>query len=42
MVLADRLRHDDGWTYRELDTTHDSMVTMPSETAALFMEAIGD
>ena len=42
MVLADRLRHDDGWTYRELDTTHDSMVTMPSETAALFMEAAGD
>lgn len=42
MVLADRLRRDDGWTYRELDTTHDSMVTMPSETAALFMEAVGD
>ena len=42
MVLADRLRHDDRWTYRELDTTHDSMVTMPSETAALFMEAAGD
>ena len=42
MVLANRLRHDDRWTHRELDTTHDSMVTMPSETAALFMEAAGD
>lgn len=42
MALADRLRHDDGWTYRELDTTHDSMVTMPAETAALLIEAGGD
>ena len=41
MVLADRVRHDEGWIYRELDTTHDSMVTMPRETSALLMEAIG-
>lgn len=42
MALAGRLRHDDGWTYRELDTTHDAMVTMPAETAALLMEAAAD
>jgi len=39
MVLADRLRDAPGWTYRELDTTHDAMVTMPAETAALLIEA---
>jgi pimeloyl-ACP methyl ester carboxylesterase len=39
MVLADRLRDAPGWTFRELDTTHDAMVTMPVETAGLLMEA---
>lgn len=39
MVLSERLRDLPGWTYRELETTHDAMVTMPAETAALFIEA---
>ena len=39
MILADRLRDAPGWTYRELDTTHDAMVTMPAETAGLLIEA---
>lgn len=40
MVLADRFRDHSDWTYRELDTTHDAMVTMPTETAALLIEAV--
>lgn len=39
MVLADRLREAPGWTFRELGTTHDAMVTMPAETAGLLIEA---
>jgi len=41
MVLADRLRDAPGWTYRELNTTHDAMVTMPAGTAELLIEAAG-
>jgi pimeloyl-ACP methyl ester carboxylesterase len=39
MVLAERLRGTPGWTSRDLDTTHDAMVTMPAETAGILMEA---
>ena len=41
MTLADQVRAQAGWTYRELDTTHDAMVTMPAETAAVLIEAAG-
>ena len=39
MALAERLRGQPGWTFRELATTHDAMVTMPAETGGLLMEA---
>lgn len=38
-VLAERIRNDPTWRFRELATGHDAMVTMPEETAALLIEA---
>ena len=37
--LAERIRNDPSWRYRELATGHDAMVTMPGETADLLVEA---
>ncbi len=34
-VFAARTRRSAGWTYYELPTSHDAMLTMPAETAAL-------
>ena len=39
MILARRIRNDPSWSYRELPTGHDAMVTMPEETASLLVEA---
>ena len=39
-TLADRLRTDRAWRYRELPTGHDAMVTMPRELAALLLEVV--
>ncbi len=37
-VLAQSIRSTEDWSYRELDTGHDAMVTMPTETATLLLE----
>lgn len=34
-VFADRARHNPKWTYYELPTGHDAMLSMPQETATL-------
>lgn len=39
---AKRLRAAPGWSYRELATGHDAMVTMPRELAGLLHEAAAD
>jgi len=39
MTQAKRIRSDDSWIYRELDTTHDAMVTEPGAVADLLLEA---
>ena len=36
--LAERLRAETRWSYRELATGHDAMVTAPQEVAALLLE----
>ncbi|HEX9871514.1 MAG TPA: alpha/beta hydrolase, partial [Candidatus Tectomicrobia bacterium] len=36
--LAERLRAETRWRYRELATGHDAMVTAPQEVAALLLE----
>jgi len=33
--FADRAKHEDGWTYIELDSSHKPQVTAPSELAAI-------
>lgn len=39
MTQAKTIRSDDSWIYRELDTTHDAMVTEPGAVADLLLEA---
>jgi pimeloyl-ACP methyl ester carboxylesterase len=38
--FAERARSEAGWTYRELPTGHDAMVTMPQELADRLLELI--
>jgi pimeloyl-ACP methyl ester carboxylesterase len=37
-VFADRARHNPQWTYYELATGHDAMLSQPTETAALLQK----
>ena len=36
--IADRVRNEPGWDYRELDTEHMAMLTMPSEVSGLLLD----
>ena len=36
--VAERVRGEPGWDYRELDTKHMAMLTAPREVAALLLE----
>jgi pimeloyl-ACP methyl ester carboxylesterase len=38
---AARVRSEPGWRYHELETGHDSMITMPEATARLLLDAAG-
>ena len=38
-ALAKSIRNDETWVFRELETTHDAMVTEPEKVAALLHEA---
>jgi hypothetical protein len=41
-ATAARVRALPGWTYHELPTGHDAMVTMPRELADLLLRAAGE